>query len=323
VGLHRIFAAESAPLLTDPWRARDAYTTVGLPSHLPVRARELLEMERNALRMFTSCGWFFDDIGGLESLVCLRYAARAIDLAGSPAADLEVAFRERLSAAVSNDPEVGTGQDIYDRAARPSHSGGIRAAAGFTALRALAPDRVRSVIGAYLVGPGDDGRVLVRHRRTGVSESFDTSLGRPDRLSVVVAVRREAAVAPAEVTLAELPEYERTELQQLFRRELCTGLLTEPERAAIVLGTSAYPRAIADALTRLLPPEPTAADTVDLEQLERALDLLALERIEVPFDAQTRFHRAVTRGSAELRRALAPLAVRFGFSPSAGAPPAP
>lgn len=323
VGLHRIFAAESAPLLTDPWRARDAYTTVGLPSHLPVRARELLEMERNALRMFTSCGWFFDDIGGLESLVCLRYAARAIDLAGPSAAELEVAFRERLSAAVSNDPEVGTGQDIYDRAARPSHPGGIRAAAGFAALRALVPDRVRSVIGAYLVGPDGEGRVLVRHRRTGVSESFDTSLGRPDRLGVVVAVRREAAAAPAEVKLAELPEYERTEIEQLFRRELCAGLLTEPERAEIVLGTSAYPRSIADALTRLLPPEPTAADTVDPEQLERALDLLALERIEVPFDAQTRFHRALTRGSAELRRELAPLAVRFGFSPSAGAPPAP
>src|SRR5206468_3903837 len=50
--LHRRFETEAAEYFPDPWGARDAYAAVGLPSHLPVRARELLEMERNALRMF-------------------------------------------------------------------------------------------------------------------------------------------------------------------------------------------------------------------------------------------------------------------------------
>ena len=51
-------------------------------SAAPVATWRLLEMERNALLMFTSCGWFFSDLAGLESTQVLRYAARALDLAG-------------------------------------------------------------------------------------------------------------------------------------------------------------------------------------------------------------------------------------------------
>ena len=102
--LHAVFEREGAPLLGDPWARRDAYGSVvaadgpaidrWLDASVPrlddpdtrVRAKELLELERNALRMFTSCGWFFDDIGGIEALRVLRYAARAIELAGASAA---------------------------------------------------------------------------------------------------------------------------------------------------------------------------------------------------------------------------------------------
>jgi alpha-amylase/alpha-mannosidase (GH57 family) len=71
------------------------------------------ELERHALRMFTSCGWFFDDIAGLESLIVLRSAARAIELSGSDAARLETGLLERLARAPSNDPSVGSGRDLY------------------------------------------------------------------------------------------------------------------------------------------------------------------------------------------------------------------
>jgi len=54
--------------------------------------------------MFTSCGWFFDDIAGLESLIVLRSAARAIELAGSDAVRLEAGLLERLAQAPGNDP---------------------------------------------------------------------------------------------------------------------------------------------------------------------------------------------------------------------------
>ena len=73
------------------------------------------ELERHALRMFTSCGWFFDDIAGIESVIVLRSAARAIELSGSlsEAARLEAGLLERLALAPSNDPAVGSGRELY------------------------------------------------------------------------------------------------------------------------------------------------------------------------------------------------------------------
>jgi alpha-amylase/alpha-mannosidase (GH57 family) len=139
--LHTVFEREGGALLRDPWAARDAYGTVlGTPPDAVTRfisdqlrrpddaagrerALELLELERHALRMFTSCGWFFDDIAGTESVIVLRSAARAIDLAGPGAADLEAGLLERLGAAPSNDPALGSGRQVYVecvRGRRPS-----------------------------------------------------------------------------------------------------------------------------------------------------------------------------------------------------------
>jgi len=72
-------------------------------------------LEHQLLRMFTSCGWFFDDIAGIESVIVLRSAARAIELAGPPLeqARLEAGLLERLALAPSNDPSVGSGREVY------------------------------------------------------------------------------------------------------------------------------------------------------------------------------------------------------------------
>ena len=152
--LHRLFEVEGEVFFDDPWAARDAYgemvgtfspavvgsgravaldpdgTLAGLlrrePTELPPRGLELLEMERNALRLFTSCAWFFDDVGGLEPRQILTYAARAIDLAGVSGHRLRSGVMERLSAAESNDPEVGTAADVFrevDRRSAGSSSG--------------------------------------------------------------------------------------------------------------------------------------------------------------------------------------------------------
>ncbi|HET7789833.1 MAG TPA: DUF3536 domain-containing protein [Gemmatimonadales bacterium] len=109
--IHRIFEREGQAAFGDPWAARDAYgdALAGPPGH------RLLEMERFALRMFTSCGWFFDDIGGLESVIVLRSAARAIELAGAEGPRLEAGLLERLAAAPSNDPALGDGRGVYLR----------------------------------------------------------------------------------------------------------------------------------------------------------------------------------------------------------------
>jgi alpha-amylase/alpha-mannosidase (GH57 family) len=125
--LHARFEREGSELLGDPWAARDAYGSVvgsddasrGRIAAAPARARDLLELERNALRMFTSCGWFFDDIAGIESVQILRYAARAIELAGADAPRLEAGLLERLARAASNAPGVGSGREVYlERAKR-------------------------------------------------------------------------------------------------------------------------------------------------------------------------------------------------------------
>jgi hypothetical protein len=77
-------------------------------------ARSFLEMQRFALLMFTSCGWFFDDIGGLEAVQNLRYAARAIELAKA-ITGVDLALRERLAAAPSNDESLRDGRGVWDR----------------------------------------------------------------------------------------------------------------------------------------------------------------------------------------------------------------
>jgi hypothetical protein len=123
-------------LFRDVWAARDAYIQVVLDRSTEsadrffaaqqthplsekerVRALELMEMQRHAQLMYTSCGWFFDDIGGIETVQVIAYAARVLQLArqvfGEKAAPLEPAFLARLAEARSNDPAAGDGARIY------------------------------------------------------------------------------------------------------------------------------------------------------------------------------------------------------------------
>ena len=128
-------------LFKDPWAAREDYVDVILdrspesvgkhfvrhgrrPLKAPerIRALKLLEMQRHAQLMFTSCGWFFDDIGGIEARQILQYAGRALELARDlfPEADLETPFLETLSKAKSNVPEAGDGRQIYRQSVDPA-----------------------------------------------------------------------------------------------------------------------------------------------------------------------------------------------------------
>jgi Domain of unknown function (DUF3536)/Glycosyl hydrolase family 57 len=113
-------------LLRDPWAARDDYLTVLIGArswddfadeHVVGdghHAGLLLDAQRNALLMYTSCGWFFNDLAGLETVQILRYAARAIDLyqqlGESPPVDEVLAV---LAEARSNDPDAGDGRQLW------------------------------------------------------------------------------------------------------------------------------------------------------------------------------------------------------------------
>ena len=133
--LDSLFEERGGGLLQDPWAARDGSIELALTGgadagaffarHAGRRldaeetalALDLFEMERCAMSMFTSCGWFFEDPAGLETRQVLRYAARAIELAeGLGGEGLEEDFLRRLDAAVSNDPAAGSARRIYEEA---------------------------------------------------------------------------------------------------------------------------------------------------------------------------------------------------------------
>ncbi|HJL19767.1 MAG TPA: DUF3536 domain-containing protein [Sandaracinaceae bacterium LLY-WYZ-13_1] len=130
----------AAPLLADPWAARDAYVDVVLDrskesldaffdAHAEraldraerQRALELLELQRHAMLMYTSCGWFFDELSGIETVQVIQYAARALQIGTAIFGDrFEPGFRERLSRAPSNRPELGDGEGVYDAYVAPA-----------------------------------------------------------------------------------------------------------------------------------------------------------------------------------------------------------
>lgn len=135
-----IYEREASPYLDNPWSARDDYISVildrsgrNVDKFLNGRARrplsrpeeekvlKLLEMERHALLMYTSCGWFFDEISGIETIQIIQYAARAIQLARETAgADLETGYLKILKMAGSNIPEFNNGARIYELFVKPA-----------------------------------------------------------------------------------------------------------------------------------------------------------------------------------------------------------
>jgi Domain of unknown function (DUF3536)/Glycosyl hydrolase family 57 len=126
-------------LFADPWEARDGYVELlvdggssreeffrrhaarALSEGERVRALTLLEMQRCAMTTYTSCGWFFNDISGIETVQVLRYAGRTVELMDELAlAPPTAAFLEVLSGARSNVAERGSGADIFRRAVEQS-----------------------------------------------------------------------------------------------------------------------------------------------------------------------------------------------------------
>jgi len=130
--------AVAAPLVKDLWAARDAYIHVvldrsadnverflaahavrNLSADERVTLFELLELERHTQLMYTSCGWFFDEISGIETVQIIAYAGRVLQLAaqlfGEPGVALEAEFLRMLALAQSNVPDIGNGAQVYRR----------------------------------------------------------------------------------------------------------------------------------------------------------------------------------------------------------------
>ena len=135
-----IFEAQLKTYFSDPWAGRDDYIRVildrsqenrasffkdhavrDLSADEQVKVLKLLEMQRHAMLMYTSCGWFFDDLSGIETVQVIHYAGRALRLAEECSGEsIEAEFLQHLANAKSNLPEHGDGAQIYERWVKPA-----------------------------------------------------------------------------------------------------------------------------------------------------------------------------------------------------------
>jgi hypothetical protein len=207
--------------LVDPWGARDAYGDA-VDDPVPVRdellaefgrpalaaggeaaaaeVRRLLELQRATLLMYASCGWFFDDIAGLEASLVIRMAAHALDILGEAGGEPPVNdVLDALAEGKSNRREEGTGADVFRRVSRDrvtaAHAVGASAletlvspsaapGAGtgfdvaFTGRRAADAGGTRTL----------DGTARARQRRTGTTSELtvDASVRRGGEFLVTV-----------------------------------------------------------------------------------------------------------------------------------------
>ncbi len=135
--LTSIYIKETSKFLKDPWAAREDYISVildrsdgnvdsFLKRHCLVevehnRVLRMMEVQRNAMLMYTSCGWFFDDLSGIETTQIMQYACRAMQLVSQISdVNLEEGFLRRMELAPSNVTSLGNGREVYKKYVVPS-----------------------------------------------------------------------------------------------------------------------------------------------------------------------------------------------------------
>jgi alpha-amylase/alpha-mannosidase (GH57 family) len=134
------YESRAREFLKDPWQARDAYIDVlldrsdetveqffqqqasrQLEAADKTTALRLLELQRHAMLMYTSCGWFFDELSGLETVQVMQYAGRVVQIARQVFdTDMESGFLEKLAQAKSNIAQHRDGAEIYRKFVQPA-----------------------------------------------------------------------------------------------------------------------------------------------------------------------------------------------------------
>jgi alpha-amylase/alpha-mannosidase (GH57 family) len=165
------FEKLGSTLLKDPWAARDSYITVVLDRSPGVRQRfgeehftrklepdkqvvvwKLMELQRHAMLMYTSCGWFFDELSGIETVQVIQYAGRVVQLAEELFGDsIEEEFLARLALAKSNLAEYGDGAAIYRKYVKPAIVDLEKVGAHYSISSLFAPYGERTDIFSYAV----------------------------------------------------------------------------------------------------------------------------------------------------------------------------
>lgn len=134
-----VYEIEGSKIFKDPWKAREEYISIILrrnddtirkfmKDHCLVDVEQkkvlrMMEIQRNAMLMYTSCGWFFDELSGIETTQIMQYACRAMQLLNQITNNnLEDEFLRRLTLAPSNVQSLEHGANIYNRFVLPSRT---------------------------------------------------------------------------------------------------------------------------------------------------------------------------------------------------------
>jgi len=180
--LAECFEKEGGKFFQDPWVVRDAYIEAVLNQDMEqaekflaqhavkeldtaqkIIALKLLEMQRHAMLMYTSCGWFFDEISGIETVQVIEYAARALQLShGLVEAAVETSFLKLLEKARSNLPEHEDGAHIYRTMVLPTRIDILEVGAHFAFSSLFEEYEEHAQIYCYAVAKEDFTRIATQ-----------------------------------------------------------------------------------------------------------------------------------------------------------------
>lgn len=272
------------------------------------RVLALLEMERQAMLMQTSCGWFFDDITEPGSVQVMRHTKRAMDLARRILdIDIEAAFVEILRRAPVNGPRYATGAEVYDALVRPAAVDLSRIAAGAALYALFGIEHPAAASGMYAVA-GDWayrlnakerrilGTVRVRSRATGEERLFDAvaCLSGIDR--VVIGVREPGGGEALQAVWENSDP--AGEIPRTFSRVYTARDLSEEERWRIAREIAPGIREAVCAVYRDSAATIEALDDLGIPAPGAAARLLAHVRVE-------RLLTMIEEGCPDLERSLA------------------
>jgi alpha-amylase/alpha-mannosidase (GH57 family) len=197
--LSLVFEREGEKIFQDVWKARNGYIEVILhrsPERIKnffdqygandldekgrIKGLKLLEMQRHALQMYTSCGWFFADLAGLETILILQHAARATQLAEElTEGEIEKQFVQHLSEAKSNLPEMGRGDQVYQRLVKPKR---------------VTPEKIVNHFAITSLFDGGDGEKKIFSYR--VEKIHYEKMGKDENLLVIGQARVTSEIIP-------------------------------------------------------------------------------------------------------------------------------
>jgi alpha-amylase/alpha-mannosidase (GH57 family) len=256
------FEQKGGAFFKDPWQARDAYIEVilnrgmeqseeflaqhaarELDAGQKIAALKLLEMQRHALLMYTSCGWFFDELSGLETVQVIDYAARALQLAhGVVEQGVEEAFLKRLQEAKSNIPENHDGAWIYHNFVLPTRLDLVKVGAHYAFSSLFEEYEERAQIYCYAVAREDYRKIATEEASIAIGRIHVASEITEETESLIFSVVRigshdfKGGVSTAGDS-AEAYDKMKEEMSAVFDKGLYTELIALMDKH---FGTHSY-----------------------------------------------------------------------------------